>query len=199
MKRTILFTFGLALIVAGCDLFDSDSEPDEPFGAVTATLNGFDWGAYPRAAVVFTEDVFVPNNDSMLSMQFDALDVTGFRTGALVMTFPYRGVGSYDIPYATIDIEPDTTRADTLSPIVSFYDTQHNVINAQLLLEEDDEFRVTVDAVDRTRGEIRGTFDGTLVFHDGRSSTDPSRNYPDTLRFRNGAFESRVDFVSANE
>ncbi len=201
MTRAILLTITLGIIVAGCDVFGTDPEPEERFGEVTASLNGNDWGAFPRAAVVYTEDVYVPHNDSMLSMQFDAFALNGFRTGALVMTFPFRGVGSYEIEHTEIAEAADTTVAasDTLAPVVSFYDTQHNVINAQLLLTEGDHFQVTIDAVNRNLGRISGTFDGTLVFFDGQAATSPTRNYPDTLRFTSGAFESEVDFVSAEE
>lgn len=192
----------LGATAAGCDLFRDDPEP-EAFGEVTATVNGQPWDAFPRAAVVYTEDVFVPQDDSMLSMQFDAFDLNGFRTGALVMTFPFRGTGSYDIPHTmTGRSDPDSANPalpDTLFPIVAFYDTQHSNINAQLLLEEDDEFEVTIDGFDRERGEIRGTFSGRLVYFAGRRATDPSRNYPDTLRFADGEFESRFEFVSAED
>ena len=200
MNRMIIIAILVGGVLSGCDLFKSETQ-EEPFGEVTATLNGADWHAFPRATVVYTEEVYVPQNDSMLSMQFDAVSITGFRTGALVLTFPYRGPGEYVIDFDSVKIDPDSSdaRPDTLASIVSFYDTQHNVINAHLVLEEDDSFRVNINEVNRALGYIRGRFDGTLVYHEGHHAGSPTRNYPDTLRFVDGVFESEVGFVSATE
>lgn len=198
MKRTLLISIALGITLSGCDLLQSDP-PEPPFGEVSASLNGAEWFASPRATVVFTEQVYVPRDDSMLSMQFDALTVSGFRTGALVMTFPYRGPGDYEIHYADVTLDPDTSGVtpDTLSSIVSFYDTQHNAISAHLALEEGNSFRVNIHEVDRNLGQFRGSFDGRLVYYDGQTAGSPNRNYPDTLRFVDGSFESEIDFVRA--
>lgn len=198
MTRIAILLLLLGTFITGCDLLGGQSEPD-PIGEVEATLNEGSWYAFPIAAVVYTEDVYVPQNDSMLTMQFDAMDIYGFRQGAMLMTFPFRGIGPYDIDRSEI-AEPDTTETaapDTLLPIVAFYDVQQNTINAHFLIAEEEPFHVTVDEVDRRQGEIRGTFSGTFVFADGRAFPSPFRNYPDTLRFTNGTFRSTLQFATA--
>lgn len=190
----------LLLLIAGCDL-GTDEDLDDDFGEVEATVNGQDWSALPRAALIFTGEAFSPQNDSLINMQFDEFEGRTYRRGALVLTFFYRGDGDYEIVRtegAQIEGDPDDPSVlDTLQANVTFWDTNHDVLTARFSVDEDDPFRVVITSLDRSEGVIRGEFSGTVIFAEGAEDGAPVRNYPDTLRFTNGAFESAFDVLEA--
>lgn len=203
MKRALgAAALAAALLIVGCDT-GVDGDVEEEFGEVEATMNGQEWRALPQAALVFTREVFSPQNDSLISMQFDDFQTPTYRRGALVATFFYRGDGDYEIErthVARIEGDPnDPSVLDTLQANITFWDTNHQTPTARFAVAEDEPFHVTITSFDRSEGILRGTFSGTLIFEEGASSDNPVRNYPDTLQFNNGEFESTIDEVDAGE
>ena len=188
MIRTLLALLLCGSLVA-CDTNDDGCHQQAAGGYAEAEINGETTCLLTFTRLFYTNDVFIPEQDSLLTLGLTAALPDGFRYGTLFINTPFRGIGTYEIERTELRGGYSPDGPDSLFSYARFYDVHHDVGVATFGVDPEEPFRLEVTGYDPASNEIAGTFSGTFTFQDGRSSDDPLRNFrTDTLRVERGAF-----------
>jgi len=175
MKKLILFTIIAYLFSCAAD----DNILDNYWGTVSAEINGEQW----TARIVATNNVL---SHDLFNIGCDVFNDELLRREFLLIRSIPRSLGVYQV--ANRDI-------NELESTYSYYET--------LALDGDvgcdyydlnDEFAetniVNVTRFDDNGSLIEGTFHLTFLIEDAINKCNP--NAPDTIKFRNGRFQTRI-------
>lgn len=174
MKIQILILTTLLLSLAACDK-TSPPEDDSPYwGSTTTIKNGEPWSGEPFSFINI-------NHGKGFEIIVDSLDKYGIRRESLsfskvpflpgksplVNTFPQTDDGLVGAHYFILDDDV--------------------ILGAYTVLESDSSSFITLTSYDSISKELKGVFDVTFIVN-----FRPNASYPDTMRFRNGQFHTRL-------
>ncbi|MFN0174843.1 MAG: hypothetical protein ACKVU0_09375 [Saprospiraceae bacterium] len=144
------------------------------WGTTTATKNDIPWVGAPVSFINI-------NHGKGFQIKIDSLDKYGIRRESLSFSkVPFQPGKNYLVnTFPQID--------DGLVGAHYFILDDDVILGNYLLLESDSTSFITLTSFDSTSRELRGTFDVTLIV-DHR----PDPSYPDTIRFRNGQFHTKL-------
>jgi len=151
----------------------------EYFGVVSANQNEVDWeSSEPYAYENFA-------NGTGISLSFPVYD--NFERLRETLTFS-------KIPFSpgTYRLEDANLQEDD-GKVGSFFsfDDVDLVLAYYVVLESDSSSFITLESFDEETQEVRGTFDVTFI---KRNHYDTTQEFPDTLRFRDGVFHTKLVF-----
>jgi hypothetical protein len=114
-------------------------------------------------------------------LELDSLDIFGVRRESISFT---------KIPYKTGTFALNNTipqNDDSLIGAGYFIVDDDVSLGNYLVLESDSSSFITITSYDSLSNEIKGTFDATFIVEQ-----KPDASYPDTVRFRNGVFHTKL-------
>ena len=182
MRRVIRLT-SITLISLICIVFTvfscqkeevvEPSKPDGYWGQGEALMNGNSWSVDAYATINI-------NHGNGFELFMDSL-VSNFliAQGLSISKIPY-------VPgtYPVVDTRPSTDDGKVGG---FFCYTEHDaILSCYDILESDSSSFVTLESYDASTHEVKGTFD--LTFYHETTQV----GYPDTIRFRNGVFHTRI-------
>jgi hypothetical protein len=174
MKRLSIAIY-IALILASCTKDPTEPAPEGPWwGDARADKNGTSWVGKPYA-------VTSKEYSDRVNLSIDSLEYGYYLTKSLeIYRVPLRQ-GTYPIFDNLPKINDSIVRA-------KYYFVDYDVLyGTYKVLESDSSSFITITSYDPVSKEVKGTFDVTLV-----KEIAPGPNAPDTIRFRNGMFHTKV-------
>ena len=172
------------IIVLSILLFFSCKKEDEPivafdsfWGTVSALIDEVEW---------MSIKIYARNNThkgegiNIHITNVDEFDIS--RNSIDFSKIPY-SLGTYRLENANLQ-EDD----GKVGGFLSFNDSDVLLAYFQIL-EIDSSSFITLESYDPLTNEIRGTFDATFILE---TQYDTSREFPDTIRFRNGIFHTKI-------
>ncbi|MDP1813484.1 MAG: hypothetical protein Q8K92_03465 [Leadbetterella sp.] len=173
MKYILALIPILALIFSGCDKTDPPVDNSPYWGTCSAIVNGENWEGDPVAGVNI-------NHGNGVDLIIDSLDKYGIKRSVLgIMKVPLK-IGTYPIVVTTPQVNDGKVGAIN-APL-----EDDIVLGYYKVLELDSSSYITLTSYDSVSNEISGIFDITFLKEQGGSL------YPDTLRFRDGQFHTKV-------
>ncbi|MFN0214141.1 MAG: hypothetical protein ACKVT2_07780 [Saprospiraceae bacterium] len=174
MKFQILilaFLFGLA----ACDKNLPPADDSPYWGTTEALINGKQWSGEPFSFINI-------NHGKGFQIIVDSLDKYGIRREALSFSkVPFQ-------PGKSLLINTFPQTDDGLVGAHYFILDDDVILGNYKVLESDSSSYITLMSYDSISRELKGTFDITFIV-DHR----PDASYPDTIRFRNGQFHTRLN------
>lgn len=174
MKKIFIFIY-LAIFLISCAKDPQVSIPDGPWwGEASVQKNGGLWIGKPYAVVAKKfSDKIVINIDSLNNYYLRSKQLYFFNIPILPGIYPI-----FDNIYQEED-----------SSVVSkyMYVDVDVLYGTYKVLESDSSSFITITSYDSVSKELKGTFDVTFV-----KEISPGPNAPDTIRFRNGVFHTKV-------
>lgn len=200
MKRflTICLTTGILMQSLGCKIIDAIIDSSGPlprlpnWGYLTADMNGSDWSRTYKNAYQVTHGVV-----SYLD------EPQGVFYGISSMLYTAEGYNRQHLAFENIPFLPQIGR-HKLASCISYEGCKSNdkpkVALFELLSDGDvagdsyytvdsEDNYIQIDSYNAKTEEIKGSFQLTLV---GAGNPRSSSVLPDTLRFRNGRFHTRI-------
>jgi hypothetical protein len=165
----------IALILTSCTQEPQEPAPEGPWwGEASATKNGISWIGKPYA-------VTSKEYSDRVNISIDSLMNDYYTTKSLEIYRVPVYLGTYRIFDNLPKINDSIVRA-------KYYFVDYDVLyGTYKVLESDSSSFITVTSYDSVSKEVKGTFDVTLV-----KEISPGPNAPDTIRFRNGMFHTKV-------
>jgi hypothetical protein len=188
MKIFRMIFFIAVTFLAGCDVFILHPPKKLSIGVVTARMNGQEWTkTYKNTYQVVRGDrkTIFPCIKSLLTVNFELYSANGFLRQQLYFAKIPEQTGKYVIV-------PDTrrncnTRDSVYCDLFTSIDDGCVAGDAYVvLLNQDNYFQV--DRYQKETGEISGKFQITLI----RTNPFSVSNLPDTLRFTEGRFQTKI-------
>ena len=172
--QPLIIAFQLIYLTA-CDKTQLPTKEELGYwGTITATKNNMAWVGAPISLINI-------NHGKGFEIVGDSLDKYGTRREALGFTKVPSQTGTYPL----VNTIPQTD--DGLVGASYFIlDDDVTLGNYKVLVSDSSSF-ITLISFDSISKELKGTFDITLIV-DHR----PYASYPDTIRFRNGQFHTRL-------
>lgn len=172
----------LMIVLNGCaddTYFDPMRQLD--YGSITALKNGVEWEAQIHGA----NNTRQPENFDILASKYNS---QGYRRGHLSIQYIPRDITSGKLNQGSCGI-------DCFSPYQISYRTVSDdgdvVCDSYRLLEDvQNENVLIISDFNSKTNEFRGSFTATFIIVDGTDKCDP--NAPDTIRFTNGQFHSKI-------
>jgi len=174
MNIPMLIVTVLMLSLAACDK-TPPVEDDSPYwGTTDAMINGEQWSGEPFSFVNI-------NHGNGYEIIIDSLDKYGIRRASLSFSKVPFQPGQYPLT----NTFPQTD--DGLVGAHYFVLDDDVILGNYAVLESDSSSFITLTSYDSISKELKGVFDITFIV-DNR----PNASYPDTIRFRNGQFHTRL-------
>ena len=177
MKNYSFFLFLGFITLFACkkETIQTIVEPSPYWGTITALQNESPWSAELFAA---ENNIF----ENGLEIVSDQLNEGNIRKESLGFTKIPFSPGTYPV----VNTGP---RDDDGLVGAGFWHVDYDVIHSSYkILESDSSSFVTLTSYDTISQEIRGHFDLTFI----KDQANPEFDFPDTIRFRNGVFHTKI-------
>lgn len=196
-SRTVYISLGIIILLAGCKIVDAIIDTAGPvprlpnWGYLTAEMNGVNWSTtYKNAYQVTHGSTTYADNPKGIFYALTSIlySSEGYdRQQLLFQNIPFSPhTGRHKVvscnPYA--GCESSDKLKVTLFELLSDGDVGGDCFYAT---DSEDNY-IQIDSYNERTDEIKGSFQLTLVARIPRSSNA----LPDTLRFRNGRFHTRI-------
>lgn len=188
--------YGFITLLVSCKIIDAIIDPAGPlphvpnWGYLTADMNGADWSKTYKNAYQITHGI-VGYADEPQGVFFALKSILYTPDGAERQELLFQ-----KIPFAT------TVTRHRVKSCLSSVDCQINedvqtalytcdsdvALNSYYTVDSEDNY-LQIDSYNAKTQEIKGTFQLTFAVRKNRSPGDP---LPDTLRFRNGRFHTKI-------
>lgn len=199
MKRILGFflTIGILPQLIGCMIIDAIIDPFGPltrlpnWGYLTAEMNGSDWSQTYKNAYQVTHGIVSDRNDPQ-GLFYDLISVLhspeGYdRQHLLFQNIPFE---PHTGRYKLVSCNPHAGCDSSDKPIVTLFElVSDGDVSGDLFYTADSEDNyIQIDSYNEKTKEIKGSFQLTLAIQMPRRSNA----LPDTLRFRNGRFHTKI-------
>ena len=200
MKRllTIGLTAGILMLSIGCKIIDAIIDPAGPlprlpnWGYLTAEMNGEDWSKTYKNAYQVTHGI-VSYADEPQGVFYGLITILHNEAGARRQELIFQNIPFFPKTgrHKLVSCNPYVGCESSDKPIVALFELlSDGDVSGDLFYTADSEDNyIQIDSYNEKTNEIKGSFQITLA----NARTPRSSNaLPDTLRFRNGRFHTRI-------
>lgn len=198
MKRPLVFYIflGSIALTAGCKITDEIIDAAGPlphlpnWGYLTADINGADWSRTYKNAYQVTHGI-VSYTDEPQGVFFGLISILHSESGLdrqhlLFQKIPFATMGNR---FRVTSCLPGTDSQMNSDAQATLHTCEGDVsLNNYYTVNSEDNY-IQIDSYNKKTQEIEGTFQLTFAVQDHRSPNDP---LPDTVRFRNGRFHTKI-------
>lgn len=198
MKRllTIGLTAGILMLSIGCKIIDAIIDSSGPlprlpnWGYLTADMNSTDWSRTYKNGYQVTHGI-VSYTDEPQGVFFALKSILYTPDGAerqelLFQKIPFTTTAARHRVVSCLPSADCQLHKDVLGVL---YTCNSDVsLNSYYTVDSEDNY-IQIDSYNEKTQEVKGTFQLTFAVRKNRSPGDP---LPDTLRFRNGRFHTKI-------
>ena len=200
MKRllTIGLTIGIVMLAIACKIIDAIIDSSGPlprlpnWGYLTAEMNGADWSKTYSNAYQVTHGV-VSNLDEPQGVSYDLISILYNESSARRQEFIFQNIpfSPYTGRHKLVTCPPNTECETSDKPQVALFEllSDGDVAGDSFYTVDSEDNYIQIDSYNPKTKEIKGSFQLTLA---NARIPRSSNALPDTLRFRNGRFHTKI-------
>lgn len=192
---TAYMSLGIIALLAGCKLIDAVIDNPGPlprlpnWGYLTADMNGADWSQTYKNAYQITHGIvgYADEPQGVFALKSILHTPDGAeRQELLFQKIPFDAMA---VRHRVISCLPsaDCQRNEDVQAVLHTCNSDVS-LNSYYTVDSEDNY-IQIDSYNAKTQEIAGTFQLTFAVRKNRS---PGDALPDTLRFRNGRFHTRI-------